>query len=155
MSSREIEISLPLTGRCLCGAVRFAVHSPLETAWYCHCTRCQHRTGTASSAGAATAPGSFEITSGPEHIREWAPPDGQVKCFCGNCGGHLWSRPRDREADTVAIRLGAFDSDPGVRPSGRQFVDYAVPWEPIPDDGLPRHPERFPPGIGPRRHERA
>jgi hypothetical protein len=23
----------------------------------------------------------------------------------------------------------------------RQFVAYAAPWEPIPDDGLPRHDE--------------
>jgi hypothetical protein len=23
-------------------------------------------------------------------------------------------------------------------------VDYAAPWEPIPDDGLPRFPERLP-----------
>ena len=25
------------------------------------------------------------------------------------------------------------------------FVAYAAPWEPIPDDGLPRYPERVPP----------
>lgn len=41
----------------------------------------------------------------------------------------------------MSIRLGAFDGDPGIRPSRRQFVAYAAPWEPIPDDGLPRHPE--------------
>ena len=29
----------------------------------------------------------------------------------------------------------------GIRPSIRQFVKYAAPWEPIPDDGLPRYPE--------------
>jgi hypothetical protein len=23
----------------------------------------------------------------------------------------------------------------------RQFVAYAAPWEPVPDDGLPRYPE--------------
>jgi hypothetical protein len=37
--------------------------------------------------------------------------------------------------------LGSFDDDPGVRPNVRQYVAYAAPWEPIPDDGLPRHPE--------------
>jgi len=41
----------------------------------------------------------------------------------------------------VSVRLGAFDSDPLIRPSMRQFVAYAAPWEEIPDDGLPRHPE--------------
>jgi hypothetical protein len=41
----------------------------------------------------------------------------------------------------MSVRLGAFDSDPGVRPSFRQFVAYAAAWEPIPDDGLERYDE--------------
>ena len=44
-------------------------------------------------------------------------------------------------ADPIGVRMGAFDGDPGIRPSVRQFVAYAAPWEPIPDDGLPRYPE--------------
>jgi hypothetical protein len=37
--------------------------------------------------------------------------------------------------------MGTFDDDPGIRPSVRQFVAYAGPWEPLPVDGLPRHTE--------------
>ncbi len=37
--------------------------------------------------------------------------------------------------------MGAFDADPGIRPGLRQFTAYAAAWEPIPDDGLPRHAE--------------
>jgi hypothetical protein len=44
----------------------------------------------------------------------------------------------------VSVRLGAFDSDPGIRPQQRQFVAYAASWEEIPDDGLPRYDERPP-----------
>jgi hypothetical protein len=40
--------------------------------------------------------------------------------------------------------MGAFDGDPGIRPMWRQYVAYAAPWDPIPDDGLPRHDERPP-----------
>jgi hypothetical protein len=36
------------------------------------------------------------------------------------------------------VRLGTFDDDPGIRPQKRNYVANAVPWEPIPDDGLPR-----------------
>ncbi len=35
-----------LTGGCGCGAVRFEISEPLTAAAYCHCTRCQVRTGT-------------------------------------------------------------------------------------------------------------
>ena len=50
-------------------------------------------------------------------------------------------RPNLAHSDPIGIRMGSFDRDPGVRPSVRQFVRYAAPWEPIPDDGLPRYPE--------------
>jgi hypothetical protein len=134
---------LPLRGACGCGAIRFEVTAPLESAKYCHCTRCQRRTGTAASASARPQPGSFRIVSGEERLRAWRPAGGAEKWFCGDCGSALFSRaPQD--PDRVGIRLGAFDDDPGVRPSLRQFVAYAAPWEPIPDDGLPRHPESAP-----------
>jgi hypothetical protein len=135
---------LPLTGGCLCGAVRFEVTQPLVSASYCHCTRCQRRTGTAASVSGRIAPGSLRVVAGEDLVRSYEPADGFAKDFCVGCGGALWSRdPQD--PDVISVRLGAFDSDPGVRPSYRQFVAYAAPWEPIPDDGLPRYPERRPP----------
>lgn len=131
---------LPLTGRCNCGEVRFEVTAPLISSSYCHCTRCQRRTGTAASANARTAPGSFRIVAGEDKLRAWKPRDGFEKWFCGECGSALFSRDPD-DPDEVGVRMGTFDTDPGVRPSVRKFVAYAAPWEPIPDDGLPRHPE--------------
>jgi len=136
-----VDPELPLTGGCACRSVRFEVVAPLVSANYCHCTRCQRRSGTAASANARTRPGSFHLTSGEEKLRAWAPEGGWEKLFCVECGSAVLSRdPEDH--DLVSIRMGAFDADPGIRPSLRQFVDFAVSWEPIPDDGLPRHPER-------------
>jgi hypothetical protein len=132
---------IPLTGGCLCGGVRFRVDAPLVVATYCHCTRCQRRTGTAASAQARTQPGSLTVTQGEELIRTYAPPDGFPKLFCGACGSALWSRSPD-DPGIVSVRLGAFDGDPGIRPSLRQFVAYAASWEDVPDDGLPRYDER-------------
>jgi hypothetical protein len=100
-----------LTGGCGCGAVRFAIDVPLATALYCHCTRCQRRTGTGSAASGRAVP---LCASDPE------------------------------SGDIRGVRLGAIDGDPGIRPQAHQFVAYAAPWEPIPDDGLPRYEERMP-----------
>lgn len=72
------------TGRCLCGAVTFAIDGPLLSAAYCHCSRCQRRTGTAASASALMAASALRLITGQD------------------------------------------------------------PWEPIPDDGLLRYPERRP-----------
>ena len=134
---------LPLTGGCLCGAVRFELDAAPQSASWCHCTRCQRRTGTAASAQARAEPGSFRLLQGEQALREFKPADGWAKVFCGECGSQLWSRSPD-EPPVMGIRMGAFDHDPGVRPSYRQYVDYAASWEPIPDDGLPRFPERRP-----------
>ncbi|MHB1468417.1 MAG: GFA family protein [Solirubrobacteraceae bacterium] len=110
-------------------------------AGYCHCTRCQHRSGAAASASAPIDGSTLRFHCGEELVKAWRPPgDGAEKLFCRECGGHLFSRnPHDHAQ--MSVRLGAFDGDPGVRPSSRQYVAYAADWEPIPDDGLPRHPE--------------
>jgi hypothetical protein len=129
-----------LTGGCLCGGVRYEITAPLLKLTYCHCTRCQRRTGTAASAQARIAPGSLRVLAGEELVRGYDPGDGGfTKCFCSACGSALWSRSPDGEI--VGVRLGAFDGDPGIRPSVRTFLAYAAPWEPIPDDGLARFAE--------------
>jgi hypothetical protein len=133
----------PLTGRCMCGAVSFRVSEPLVGAAYCHCKRCQRRTGTAFSVSGLTQPGSFSITEGEELVRSWDPGDGGwVKSFCSRCGGQLFT-VNPENTDLLSVRMGALDEDPGIRPGLHQFTDYAAPWEPIPDDGLPRFPERM------------
>lgn len=132
-----------LTGACGCGAVRFEVSGPFLGSTYCHCTRCQRRTGAGASANARVGADAFRVVSGEDRIRSWAPPDGAEKFFCGDCGSALFSR-NPAAPDIVGVRLGAFASDPGVRPSAHQFVANAAAWETIPDDGLPRHPERAP-----------
>jgi hypothetical protein len=134
------EPGFPLTGGGRCGAVRFEVGAPLGAAIYCHCTRCQRRTGTGASVTARVESASFKIASGEDKLRAWRPDGGWEKSFCGCCGSAVYSR-HPIETDRTGVRLGAFDGDPGVRPVLRQFVAYAAPWEPIPDDGLPRYPE--------------
>jgi hypothetical protein len=131
-------VSVQLTGGCGCGAVRYEVTSPLVAAVYCHCTRCQRRTGAGFSANARTEPGSFRVIQGEDRLRAWRPEGGAEKWFCGDCGSALFSRTAEGQ---VGVRLGSFDSDPGIRPSARQFVAYAAVWEEIPQDGLQRFPE--------------
>ena len=124
-----------ITGRCLCGEVAFELTERPARAGYCHCTRCQRRSGTAASAQATLAPGSLRITSGEALIRAYEPPDGFAKLFCSACGAQLFSRsPAD--PDRMSVRLGALDPGHGITPSYRQWLESAAEWEPVPDDGL-------------------
>jgi hypothetical protein len=105
-------MKLPLTGGCNGGAVRYEVVEPLVRASYCHCKRCQRRSGSAEvRSGSVATCGSAMFGSNPGH------------------------------PESIGIRMGTFDRDPGIRPSVRQFVAYAAAREALPDDGLPRFPE--------------
>jgi hypothetical protein len=132
-----------ISGGCACGAIRFELTEPVTAAGYCHCTRCQKRTGGASSAQARIDAASFRLLCGEAELTAWRHPDGGFdKLFCGVCGSQLFSRSPD--GTQMSVRLSAFDADPGVRPQWRQYLDYAASWEPIPDDGLERYSESRP-----------
>ena len=85
---------LPLTGRCNCGAVTYEVTAPLTGASYCHCKRCQRRSGAAASANARIAPGSFQIVSGEAALRAWTPE--QFEQWFADTACSQLLRPRSR-----------------------------------------------------------
>src|SRR5689334_2997693 len=82
--------TLPLTGGCNCGAVRYEVTAPLIGATYCHCRRCQRRSGAGASPSAFAAPGTFRLVRGASALRMWKPEGGGQKWFCGTCGSHVF-----------------------------------------------------------------
>ena len=100
---------------------------------------------TLTCLGMAASDGrTFRLLKGQELVKAWRHPDGGFeKCFCRECGSHLFSRNPD-DPTQMSVRMGAFDGDPGVRPSWRTYVAYAAPWEPVPDDGLERFAEGKP-----------
>lgn len=128
----------PLRGGCLCGAVRFELTAPFLSAGYCHCTHCQRRTGTGSSVNGRVPQHGFALLAGEQELASFQPPGGVPKLFCSRCGSALFSGDPLHD-EQVAVRLGALDRDPGIRPSYRQFLASAAPWDPIPDDGLERY----------------
>jgi hypothetical protein len=128
-----------LTGRCLCGGVQFELTEPASAAGYCHCTRCQRRTGTAASAQARIDGRTFRLLHGEELVKAWRHPDGGFeKYFCRECGAQLFSRNPD-DPTQMSVRMGAFDGDPGVRPAWRTHLANAAVWEAVPEDGLERY----------------
>lgn len=57
-----------LTGGCLCGGVRFELTEPVTDVGYCHCTRCQRRTGSAASVQARIDGRAFRLLQGEELV---------------------------------------------------------------------------------------
>src|SRR4051812_24573896 len=108
----------PLTGSCACGTVAFEVTTAFESAGYCHCTRCQRRSGTPWSMNGIVPAEAFRVVAGAESVRTWKPADGLPKSFCGHCGGHVYSGTPGAEG-VVGVRFGALHGDPGIQPTWR------------------------------------
>jgi hypothetical protein len=131
----------PLLGSCLCGGVRFEVTAPFTDANHCHCSRCRKHSGSYGSVQARVPRSGFRLLSGEELISVYRPDDGgRVKAFCSVCGSSLFGREWP-EGDEIAIRLGALDGEPGIRPELHTFVGSRASWDELPDDGLPPYDE--------------
>lgn len=129
----------PLHGSCLCGGVRFEITAPFRRANFCHCSRCRKHSGAAALAQGRVPRSGFRLIRGEELLRVYRPPGGMAKAFCSACGASLFGGSWP-EGPEVSIRLGALDGDPGIAPQYHSYTDAAPPWDPFPDDGLPRYP---------------
>src|SRR3954470_19822818 len=102
----------PLAGSCACGTVRFQVISEFTTAGFCHCLRCQRRSGLPWSMNAVVPSSGLEVLAGRESVSFWRPEGGAPKGFCSACGGHVWAG-EPGVSTHIAVRCGALHGDPG------------------------------------------
>ena len=132
----------PLRGSCACGTVRFQVTAdfvyrrvlplhplPAPRGNAVDDERDGPRVGRRGARGRGLGP-----LSG-------APPDGLPEGVLRDCGGHVLSG-EPGAGGVVGVRFGALHGDPGIEPRWRQWLSSAPDWAPIPDDGLPRFPEK-------------
>ena len=127
-----------LTGRCLCGEVRFEVRGEAGFLGFCHCTMCQRASGSAFGANVPVGEDEVVWLSGRDRITEYESSPGQHRAFCTRCGSPLYKRLEGKSE--LRLRLGLLEQDPGVRPGGHFMVDAKAAWFEISDD-LPRFTE--------------
>jgi len=133
------EIQVPVTGDCLCEAIRYELTEPPVKAGVCHCRICQKSTGSAFEVGAMFNQSAFCITKGePKLYRSSSIMD---KGFCSNCGSLLFDKYLVQvpgfDADTVFVQVGTLDHPEAVSIEFHYGVESQLPWVHF-DDGLPR-----------------
>ena len=126
-----------LAGKCLCGAVRYAVADEFAYAMNCHCSNCRRMTGSAFKPFAGIAREKLSLTQGEDHLTIFGEENGH-DAHCKTCGSLLYSLVRD--GAYVHVAMGTLIDDPGIRPSAHIFVGSKAPWFTITDD-LPQHEE--------------
>ena len=114
-------MSETLTGGCQCGAVRFAVETPLNRASICHCRMCQKATG--SLFGAFVSGPNLRWTRGaPTRFRS---SNKVVRGFCAACGTPLTFEWGKQPAE---VSIGAFDDPARIRPVIQMDLASRMPW---------------------------
>lgn len=122
----------PLTGGCLCGAIRYECSHPNRDAYYCHCRMCQQAVGNVAAAFWNVTKDRVSWTSGtPAH--HMSSPFGR-RGFCATCGTPLtFDYPDSPKMD---LTVGSLDNPAVVALTSHFGVESQVPgW--IPHDDLP------------------
>ena len=121
-----------LSGACFCRAIEWEADIGDSLIGLCHCRDCQIFSGSGFRVACAGDPAKFNFTKGtPKYFHKTA-DSGKVRrmAFCGECGTHLSSMPREgeEEGNYVSIRLATSDKFPELKPTAEIFCDSRVSW---------------------------
>ncbi len=130
-----------LTGKCLCGAVHYAVADEFVYAANCHCSNCRRTTGSAFKPFAGIERHKLSVVSGADKLMIYGEENAH-DAHCISCGSLLYSLVRD--GAYVHVAMGTLVDAPTIRPTAHIFVGSKAPWDLI-CDGLPEF-DAFPPG---------
>ena len=123
------DVTMPLTGGCLCGAIRYSVTAPVAGLRACHCTHCQKTSGSGSSVNAVVAGSAFTLTQGaPRRYADKADSGRTLyRYFCGDCGSPIYSQ-RESSPERMVVRAGTFDDSSTMKITANIWTKSARPW---------------------------
>ena len=119
------------TGRCFCGATRWAFEGEVTWACYCHCDDCRRNCAAPVTAWLGVPARNFSWTGAPPKTRESA--KGVRRHFCETCG-----TPMAFEADHydggMHLYAASLDDPTVFQPTFHVFYGQKLPWLPMDDD---------------------
>jgi hypothetical protein len=128
-------VAEPLTGRCLCGAIRYQCGPPLYPPTLCHCESCRRAAGAHAVGWITVAAASLSF--GATAPREYASSPEVRRSFCPACGTPLSYR-HARRAGEIDVTLCSLDLPAPFAPVDHIWMRDALPWD-RPADGLPQY----------------
>jgi len=129
--------SSPVTGRCLCGAIRYEINAPAIDVAYCHCRMCQRFTGGQIVAGAFFPAEAIRFTQGePKYYQSSLIAE---RGFCADCGSSVIYKSLSMQKFSGAhwVLLASLDKPENFVPSWHLGIESQMPWLDVRDD-LPR-----------------
>ena len=125
-------MTTPLTGGCMCGAIRYTLSVPVTELRACHCTTCQKGSGTQGSVNAVVPASAFKLTKGTPKRYESLADSGRTlhRYFCGDCGSPIYSQ-RDITPERIVVRAGSFDDSSAMKIAAHIWTSSKRPWSHI------------------------
>ena len=133
----------PMTGRCLCGRVRFRVTEDPIAFYACHCTDCRRECGTAYGLTMLFRRSAVEHVGGEVRSIGVRVESGRIRhaTLCTECLVRVWSESA-ATSQVLGVRFGALDDASDYTPFGNMWLASACPWaEPVPGPRFDRQPE--------------
>ncbi len=128
-------VSVPFTGGCACGAVRYECSAAPLAMSRCHCRDCQRATGGPFAANVGVAASAFTFTAGePTYYVVQSDLGNTVSHgFCPACGSPLGMKT-DAFPDFMVVRAASLDDPSGLEPAMEVYTSRAYPWDALNPD---------------------
>lgn len=137
-------MTLPITGGCLCRAVRFQFSAAPVATRLCWCRDCQYLAAGNATVNVLFPTDSLSVTGATAEFVSTADSGNTMrKRFCPACGTPLFSESSGRP-HLLVVRAGALDDPGAVAPGGTIWTGSAPGWAHI-DTRLPYWPAQPPP----------
>jgi hypothetical protein len=133
-------MTIPFSGGCACGAVRYtAVQKPVAMI-NCHCRDCQLASGAPFASGIIVMTADLEITGSPKtHSVRASSGSFTTRSFCGDCGTPLFTQS-EAYSQVTSIRFPSLDDSTDFKPTLDIYTASAQHWVCL-DQAIPHFPQ--------------
>ncbi len=132
-----------IDGGCHCGKITYEAEVDPEAVGICHCTDCQHLTGTAYRVNVRVNKADFKLHGTPKmYIKTAESGNKRAHAFCPDCGTPLYSTSTDADPQTFGLRVGTARQRAQLPPKKQGWYRSAMAWTMHIDD-LPKIPTQI------------
>jgi hypothetical protein len=136
-------MNLPITGGCICGAVRYESSAEPVMMIRCHCRDCQQVSGGPYTPAVIFPFSAFHVTRGK--IQHYATPSqgggSNLRGFCPQCGSRLTGAENPAQG-IIGVVASSLDDPSLFKPTMDFFVEDAQPWDLL-DETTRKFPQHF------------
>ena len=123
-------MTVPFSGGCACGAIRYECSARPIVSSNCHCRDCQRASGSAFGPFLTVSADALRLTRGEPRFYRKVSDGGNpmLRGFCPDCGSPLLIQ-EPHQSKIVSIHAASLDDPSWYKPTMDIFTASAQPWD--------------------------